>query len=144
MQVQKTYMGKPQNTQRKWHVVDVAGRVLGDVSTEIAQLLVGKNKPTFTPHVDSGDYVVVINASKVEVTGNKAQDKMYYRHSGRPGGLKEENFTDLRNRAPAKVIEAAVKGMLPKNKMQTPRLRRMKVFAGNTHNYQDKIAAQQK
>lgn len=137
--MQTSYMQRPQGLTRAWHVVDVSGRVLGDVAAEIAQLLIGKNKPTFTPHVDGGDYVVVINASQVAVTGRKNTDKMYYRHSGFPGGIRQESFDTLLNRDPRKVIEHAVKGMLPKNKQQTPRLRRLKVFATAEHTYADKI-----
>ncbi len=137
--MQKTFMQRPQDVQREWHLVDAKGRVLGEVAAEAATLLIGKNKPTFTPHVDGGDYVIVINASEVAVSGNKEQDKMYYRHSGRPGGLKQENFATLLNRDPQQVIERAVKGMLPKNKQQTPRLRRLKVFATAEHAYEDKL-----
>lgn len=136
---QQTYMQKKEAVVRQWHLIDAKGRVLGDVATQIATLLIGKQKVTFTPHVDSGDYVVVINASHVQVTGNKAEDKMYYRHSRFPGGLREENFNTLLDRSPEKVFEAALKGMLPKNKQQTPRLRRMKVFAQAEHPYADKL-----
>lgn len=136
---QTTYMHKKEAVLRQWHLIDAKGRVLGDVATEIAPLLMGKHKVTYTPHVDAGDYVVVINASQVEVTGNKAEDKMYYRHSRYPGGLREENFNTLLSRAPEKVFEAALKGMLPKNKQQTPRLRRLKVFPAGEHPYADKI-----
>lgn len=134
-----TYMQKKEDVVRQWHLVDAKGRVLGDLATEIATLLIGKHKPTYTPHVDGGDYVVVINAGLIEVTGNKASDKMYYRHSRYPGSLKEETFGSLIKRAPEQVFEAALKGMLPKNKQQTPRLRRLKVFAGEQHDYTDKI-----
>lgn len=137
--MQTSYMQRPQGVQRAWHVVDAKGRVLGDVATEIAQFLIGKHKPTFTPHVDSGDYVIVINASLVEVTGRKGSDKTYWRHSGFPGGIRGESFDTLLNRDPRKVIERAVKGMLPKNKQQTPRLRRIKIFATAEHTYQDKL-----
>lgn len=137
--MQKTFMQRPEDVQREWHLVDASGRVLGEVAAEVAEFLTGKNKPSFTPHVDGGDYVVVINASNVEVTGRKEQNKMYYRHSGRPGGLKQENFATLLDRDPQQVIERAVKGMLPKNKQQTPRLRRLKVFAGAEHIYEDKL-----
>lgn len=138
--MQQTYMQKPQGLNRAWHLVDVQGRVLGDVAAEIANLLSGKSKPTFTPHVDGGDYVIVINASKIHVTGRKTTDKMYYRHSGFPGGISSENFETLLDRDPKQVIERAVKGMLPKNKQQTPRLRRLKVFATAEHSYQDKLS----
>lgn len=138
--MQNSYMQREQGVQRAWHVVDVKGRVLGDVASEIAMILSGKNKPTFTPHVDGGDYVIVINASLVEVTGRKTTDKMYYRHSGYPGGIRGETFETLLGRDPRQVIERAVKGMLPKNKQQTPRLRRLKVFATAEHTYQDKLS----
>lgn len=136
---QKTFMQRKEDVQRTWRLIDVKGRILGEVATEIATYLIGKNKPSYTPHVDGGDYVVVINASEVAVTGNKAQSKMYYRHSGRPGGMKEDTFAGLVSRDAARIIESAVKGMLPKNKLQTPRLRRLKVFAGAEHAYQDKL-----
>lgn len=136
---QTTYMHKKEAVLRQWHLIDAKGRVLGDVATEIAPLLIGKHKVIFSPHVDSGDYVVVINASLVEVTGNKGDDKKYYRHSRYPGGLREENFNSLLSRSPEKVFEAALKGMLPKNKQQDPRLRRLKVFATAEHPYADKL-----
>ncbi len=139
MTTQKSYTDKKEAILRQWHLIDAKGRVLGDVATEIATLLIGKHKPTFTPHVDGGDYVVVINAEQIEVTGKKAEDKMYYRHSRYVGGLREENFATLLDRSPEKVFEAALKGMLPKNKQQTPRLRRMKVFVGAEHPYADKL-----
>lgn len=135
----KTYMQKTAEVERTWHVIDVKGRVLGSVATEIATLLIGKNKPTYTPHVDGGDYVVIINAGQVEVTRTKGQKKMYYRHSRFPGGIKEENFDGLLARNPARLIELAVKGMLPKNKLQQPRLNRLKVFADANHTYTDKL-----
>lgn len=139
----KTFMQKKEAVVRQWHLVDAKGRVLGDVATEIATFLIGKHKPTFTPHVDGGDYVVVVNAQEVVVTGRKAEDKMYYRHSRYPGGLHEENFATLIQRNPAKVFEEAVKGMLPKNKQQEPRLRRLKVFASAEHAYADKFGKTQ-
>lgn len=140
----KTYMQKPANVQRQWHLIDAKGQVLGQVATQAARLLIGKHKPTFTPHVDGGDYVVVINAAEVAVTGNKEEDKIYYHHTGFPGGLKQENLAKLRGRAPEKIIEQAVKGMLPRNKMHTPRLRRLRVLAGAEHPYEDKLKATNK
>lgn len=137
----KTYMQKPADVKRQWHLLDAKGQVLGQVATQAAKLLIGKDKATFTPHVDGGDYVVVINAVEVAVTGKKEQDKMYYRHSGYPGGLKETNLANLRQKSPERIIEIAVKGMLPKNKLQKPRLNRLKVFADNDHPYQDKLVA---
>jgi len=137
----KTYMQKPADVKRQWHLLDAKGQVLGQIATQAAKLLIGKDKATFTPHVDGGDYVVVINAVEVAVTGKKEQDKMYYRHSGYPGGLKETNLANLRQKSPERIIEIAVKGMLPKNKLQKPRLNRLKVFADNDHPYQDKLVA---
>lgn len=137
--MQPTYMQKPKEVQRAWHVVDAKNRILGEVATEVAQLIIGKHKPTFTPHVDGGDYVVVINAAQVAVTGNKPEDKMYYRHTGRPGGLKVAPFNEVIVKNPARVIEQAVAGMLPKNKLRSPRLRRLRVFAAAEHTYQDKL-----
>jgi len=137
----KTYMQKPADVKRQWHLLDAKGQVLGQIATQAAKLLIGKDKATFTPHVDGGDYVVVINAVEVAVTGKKEQDKMYYRHSGYPGGLKETNLANLRQKSPEIIIEIAVKGMLPKNKLQKPRLNRLKVFADNDHPYQDKLVA---
>jgi len=137
----KTYMQKPADVKRQWHLLDAKGQVLCQIATQAAKLLIGKDKATFTPHVDGGDYVVVINAVEVAVTGKKEQDKMYYRHSGYPGGLKETNLANLRQKSPERIIEIAVKGMLPKNKLQKPRLNRLKVFADNDHPYQDKLVA---
>lgn len=137
-----TYMQKPADVKRQWHLIDARGRILGEVASEAAMLLSGKNKPTFTPHVDGGDYVIVINAAEVAVTGTKEQDKMYYRHSGIPGGFRQENLGTLRNRAPEQIIEKAVKGMLPKNKLQADRMTRLKVFAAGEHTYEDKLKAQ--
>ncbi len=137
----KTYMQKKEEVVRQWHLIDAQGRILGEVATEIANLLTGKHKPTFTPHVDGGDYVVLINAQKVVVTGNKATDKKYYRHSRYPGSLKEESFATLLARNPERLFNQAVKGMLPKNKHQEPRLRRLKVFPGAEHSYADKLGS---
>jgi large subunit ribosomal protein L13 len=138
----KTTMQKTAQVVRNWHLIDAKGRILGQVATEVATLLIGKHKPTYTPHIDAGDYVVVINAASVATTGKKEQDKMYYRHSGQPGGFKEENLASLRQRAPERVIEYAVKGMLPKNKLQQPRLLRLKVFRDDQHTYADKLKAE--
>jgi len=134
-----TYMQKTAEVERTWHLIDAKGRVLGDVATEIATFLIGKHKPTYTPHIDAGDYVVLINASQVEVTRTKGEKKMYYRHSKFPGGIKEESYNELHARNPMRVIEIAVKGMLPKNKLQQPRLNRLKAFADENHNYEDKL-----
>ncbi|QJD59145.1 50S ribosomal protein L13 [Pseudomonas sp. gcc21] len=129
----KTFSAKPETVKRDWYVVDASGLTLGRLATEIATRLRGKHKPEYTPHVDTGDYIVVVNAEKVHVTGNKAQDKIYYSHSGFPGGIKSINFEKLINRAPERVIESAVKGMLPKNPLGRAMYRKMKVYKGAAH-----------
>ena len=133
----KTTMIKQANIQRQWHLYDLKGKVLGRVATEIARLLMGKHKPNYTPHLDNGDYVVVINASQLVVTGKKLQDKKYYRHSNYPGGFREETLAEKMAKDPTKVVELAVKGMLPKNKLQQRRLRRLKVYPGPDHPHQN-------
>ncbi len=125
----KTFVAKPETVQRDWYVVDATDKTLGRLASEIALRLRGKHKPEYTPHVDTGDYIVVINAEKVAVTGRKAQDKMYYAHSGYPGGLKETNFEKLIAHKPEMVIEKAVKGMLPKGPLGRAMFRKMKVYA---------------
>ncbi|WP_163934821.1 50S ribosomal protein L13 [Paraferrimonas sp. SM1919] len=134
-----TFTAKPENVKRDWFVVDADGKTLGRLSTEIARRLRGKHKPEYTPHVDTGDYIVVINADKVTVTGNKAKGKMYYSHSGFPGGIKEINFEKLIEKKPEMIIEKAVKGMLPKGPLGRAMFRKLKVYAGAEHNH----AAQQ-
>lgn len=129
----KTFSQKGTDVSRKWILIDASTAPLGRVSTEIAKYLIGKYKPTYTPHVDGGDYVVVINAEKAVVTGNKETDKKYYRHSGFPGGIKDATVAEVRERAPERLIEAAVKGMLPKNKLAADRMARLRVFAGEDH-----------
>ncbi|MBX3709342.1 MAG: 50S ribosomal protein L13 [Gammaproteobacteria bacterium] len=129
----KTYFATSENTEHKWYVVDASDKVLGRLATQIAKYLRGKHKPEYTPHADVGDYVVVINASKVKVTGNKEQDKVYYRHSGYPGGLKETTFEKLRAKDSTQLIEIAVKGMMPKNPLGRAMLRKLKVYAGLEH-----------
>jgi large subunit ribosomal protein L13 len=129
----KTYSPKPTEVVRKWHLVDASDAPLGRISTVIAGHLTGKNKPMYAPHIDCGDFVVVINASKLVVTGNKLIDKKYYRHSGYPGALKEMNLAQKLEKDPASVIEASVKGMLPKNKLQDERMKRLRVYAGPEH-----------
>lgn len=131
-----TYMAKPHEVERKWYVVDAAGQTLGRLSTEIASILRGKLKPTYTPHVDTGDYVIVINADQIQLSGNKWQQKKYYRHSGYPGGLKETTAAELLAKKPEKIIELAVKGMLPKNKLGRAQLKKLKVYAGSEHSHQ--------
>lgn len=129
----KTLSTKPAEVRREWFVVDAEGKTLGRLATEIARRLRGKHKPEYTPHVDTGDYIVVINAEKVRVTGNKARDKMYYRHSGYPGGLKSASFNQLIEKAPERVIQSAVKGMLPKGPLGRAMYTKLKVYAGGAH-----------
>lgn len=129
----KTFSAKAHEVQREWLVVDATDKVLGRLATEIARRLRGKHKPEFTPHVDTGDYIVVTNVEKIRVTGNKAQDKKYYRHSGYPGGIYETNFTKLQERFPARVLEKAVKGMLPKGPLGYAMIKKMKCYAGAEH-----------
>ena len=131
----KTYSAKAETVERDWFLVDADGKTLGRLATEIARRLRGKHKAVYTPHVDTGDYIVVINAEKVKVTGNKAKDKIYYSHSGYMGGLKQINFEDLVQKAPERVIETAVKGMLPKNPLGRAMFRKLKVYAGTAHKH---------
>ena len=128
----KTISAKAETVQRSWYVIDAEGQTLGRLATEVARRLRGKHKTEYTPHVDTGDYIVVVNAGKVKVTGRKASDKMYYRHTGHPG-LKEANFTQMIERSPEKVIELAVKGMLPRNPLGRAMYRKLKVYAGQEH-----------
>ena len=129
----KTYSAKPGEVTRDWYVVDAEGKTLGRLATQIADTLRGKRKPQFTPHVDTGDFVVVVNAEKVVVTGNKLDQKMYYRHSGYPGGLKSRSLREQLERRPAEVIRTAVRGMLPKNRLARQQLTKLKVYAGPEH-----------
>jgi large subunit ribosomal protein L13 len=131
-----TYMAKPHEVERKWYVVDAKGKTLGRLASEVATILRGKHKPTYTPHVDTGDFVIVINASQVELTGKKLQKKIYYRHSGYPGGLKAISAGDLRATKPERMIELAVKGMLPKTKLGRQQFKKLKVYAGPEHPHQ--------
>ena len=131
----KTFSAKPETVKRDWYVVDADGKTLGRMATEIARRLRGKHKPEYTPHVDTGDYIVVINAEKVKVTGNKSTDKMYYRHTGFPGGIKEISFEKLIDKKPEMIIEKAVKGMLPKNPLGRAMYRKLKVYAGPEHQH---------
>ncbi len=135
----KTFSAKPQTVERGWYVVDATDKVLGRLATEIAVRLRGKHKPEYTPHVDTGDYIVVVNAEKVRVTGRKATSKTYHRHSGYPGGIKSITFEKLIRQAPERVIETAVKGMLPKGPLGRAMYRKLKVYAGPNHSH----AAQQ-
>ena len=129
----KTMSAKPQTVKRDWYIIDASGLTLGRMASQIAHRLRGKHKPEYTPHVDTGDYIVVINAAKVKVTGNKAKDKMYHRHTGYPGGLKSMNFDKLIQKAPERVIQSAVKGMLPKGPLGRAMFKKMKVYAGDSH-----------
>jgi large subunit ribosomal protein L13 len=129
----KTVSTRPQDVDRTWFVVDAEDKTLGRLATEIAHRLRGKHKPEYTPHVDTGDYIVVVNAEKVRVTGNKFNDKMYYRHSGFPGGIKEMNFKDMQDRHPERIVEKAVKGMLPKNPLGRAMFKKLKVYSGAEH-----------
>ncbi len=129
----KTFSAKPESVKRDWYIVDATGLTLGRLATEVATRLRGKHKPEYTPHVDTGDYIVIVNAEKVHVTGNKAQNKIYYSHSGFPGGIKSINFEKLLVRAPERIIESAVKGMLPKNPLGRAMYRKMKVYKGAVH-----------
>lgn len=130
----KTFL--PKTVERTWWLVDAEGKTLGRLATEIARLLMGKHKPIYTPHLDTGDFVVVVNAEKVVLTGNKWEDKIYYRHSGYPGGLKAIRARDLRDRFPERIVQLAVRRMLPKNKLGRRMFRRLKVYAGPSHPHQ--------
>jgi large subunit ribosomal protein L13 len=129
----KSYMARPLEVERKWYVVDAEGQTLGRLATEIATILRGKNKPQYTPHVDTGDFVVVVNAEKVVVTGRKAEQKVYRRHSGYPGGLKETSYERMMERRPTEILRRAVKGMMPKNRLARQQLRKLKIYAGPEH-----------
>ncbi|MCD8317187.1 MAG: 50S ribosomal protein L13 [Eggerthellaceae bacterium] len=129
----KTYQAKPGEVERQWYVIDATDQVLGRLSAKAATLLKGKHKPQYTPHVDTGDFVIIINADKVRVTGNKAQDKEYNHYSGYPGGLKTENFTQAMAKHPERVVEHAIKGMLPHNKLGRKMGKKLKVYAGPDH-----------
>ena len=132
----KTYNAKPGEVERRWYVVDAEGQILGRLATQIAETLRGKGKAQYTPHVDTGDFVVVVNAEKIAVTGNKLDEKLYYRHSGYPGGLRSRSLRDELERRPTEVIRTAVKGMLPRNRLGRAQLRKLKVYAGAEHPHQ--------
>ncbi len=129
----KTYSTKASEIERKWHVIDASDKILGRLATQAASLLMGKHKPIFTRHLNVGDFVVVINAEKVRVTGNKAKQKLYYRHSGYPGGLKSISLEKMMQDKPTRVIEHAVKGMLPHNRLSASIMKRLKVYVGEAH-----------
>ena len=132
----KTYVATPADRERNWYVVDATGQTLGRLATQIADALRGKRKPTYTPHIDVGDFVIVVNAERIEVTGNKRAAKRYYRHSGYPGGLKSRTLQEMLDRRPEEVIRRAVKGMLPRNRLARQQLRKLKVYAGPEHPHQ--------
>ena len=129
----KTFSAKPHEVRRAWYVVDATDKVLGRVASAVAHRLRGKHKPEFTPHVDTGDYIVIVNAAKLRVTGAKASDKKYYRHSGYPGGISETNFENMQSRFPGRALEKAVKGMLPKGPLGYAMFKKLKVYAEATH-----------
>ncbi len=129
----KTYMAKPKEIERKWHLVDAEDKILGRLASEIAHILRGKDKATYTPHLDTGDFVVVINASKIKLTGDKLAKKTWYRHSGYPGGLKEEKYEKVMESKPEKALLKAVKGMLPNSMLGAKQLKKLKVYANNEH-----------
>jgi large subunit ribosomal protein L13 len=129
----KTYVANPKDRERNWLVVDATGQTLGRLATQIADTLRGKRKPTYTPHVDTGDFVIVVNAEKIHVTGNKLANKRYYRHSGYPGGLKSRSLAEMLDRRPEEVIRIAVKGMLPRNRLSRRQITKLKVYAGPDH-----------
>jgi large subunit ribosomal protein L13 len=132
----KTYTAKPKDIEREWFVVDARDKLLGRLASEVAYVLRGKHKPIYTPHMDTGDYVIVINAGQVRVTGRKLDQKIYYRHSGYPGGLRQISLRDQLAKDPTKVIEAAVRGMLPRNRLGRQMIKKLKVYAGETHPHQ--------
>jgi large subunit ribosomal protein L13 len=129
----KSYMARPHEVERKWYVVDAQGQTLGRLATEIAMILRGKRKAVYTPHVDVGDFVVVVNAEKATVSGRKAEQKLYRRHTGYPGGLRELNFEEMRDKKPEEIIRKAVKGMLPRTRLARQQLKKLKVYAGPQH-----------
>ena len=134
--LQRTFSPKPGDIQRSWYVIDATDVPLGRLASEVAQVLRGKNKPTYAPHMDGGDYVIVVNADKVHVSGNKEIEKIYYRHSGYPGGLRAETLSEVREKHPERLVEVAVRGMLPKNRLGRQINRKLKVYAGPDHPHQ--------
>ena len=132
----KTFVATPENRQRDWYVVDAEGKTLGRLATQLADALRGKRKPEYTPHCDTGDYVVVINAERIKVTGKKLTDKIYYRHTGYPGGIKQRTLQEMLDRRPEEVIRKAVKGMLPKNRLARQQINKLHVYAGPEHPHQ--------
>jgi large subunit ribosomal protein L13 len=136
----KTYSTKAKDVERQWHVIDASGKTLGRLATQIANLLMGKHKPTYVPYLDTGDYVIVLNAAKVRVTGKKAKQKTYYRHSGYPGGIKAQTFEKMLAAHPTRVIEYAVKGMLPHNRLGRAMFKKLKVYVDDSHPHQAQVA----
>ncbi len=132
----KTILPNLDTLDHKWYVIDASEQRLGRLATEVASILRGKNKPTFTPHIDTGDFVIIVNAEKIEVTGRKREQKLYRRHSGRPGGMKIETFDKLQARIPERIVEKAIKGMLPKNSLGRKLFTKLKVYAGPSHPHQ--------
>jgi large subunit ribosomal protein L13 len=136
----RTYSTKAKDVERQWHVIDASGKTLGRLATQVANLLMGKHKSTYVPYLDTGDYVIVLNAAKVRVTGKKAKQKTYYRHSGYPGGLKAETFEKMLAAHPTRVIEHAVKGMLPHNRLGRAMFKKLKVYVDDSHPHQAQVA----
>lgn len=139
MKQMKTYSLSAKDIDKAWHVIDASGQTLGRLSTEAARLLMGKHKPTYSPHLDMGDFVIVVNADKIRVTGKKLDDKVYYRHSGHMGGLKETVLAEMLRKHPNRVIELAVRGMLPRNRLSRHLLRHLKVYAGPNHPHEAQV-----
>ena len=136
----KTYSTKAKDVEPEWHVIDASGKALGRLAAQIATLLMGKHKPTYAPYLDTGDYVIVLNAAKVRVTGKKFKQKTYYRHSGYPGGIKAETYEEMMSTHPTRVIEHAVKGMLPHNRLGRAMFKKLKVYTGDSHPHQAQVA----
>jgi large subunit ribosomal protein L13 len=135
----KTYATKAKDVEHKWHVIDASGQTLGKLATQVANLLMGKHKPIFVPYLDTGDFVIVLNATKVKVTGKKPKQKTYYRHSGYPGGIKAETYEELMATHPTRIIEHAVKGMLPHNRLGRAMFKKLKVYEGDSHPHQAQV-----
>jgi large subunit ribosomal protein L13 len=135
----KTYTPRAKDIEREWHVVDAAGKTLGRLASQVANLLMGKHKPIYSPHLDAGDYVIVINAAQVRVSGKKDEQKIYYRHSGYPGGLKSSTFKEVFSSQPTRVIERAVKGMLPHNRLGRAMFKKLRVYAGSEHPHRAQV-----
>jgi large subunit ribosomal protein L13 len=135
----KTYATKAKDVERQWHVIDASGQTLGKLATRVATLLMGKHKPSYVPYLDVGDFVIVLNATKIKVTGKKPKQKTYYRHSGYPGGIKAETYEELMTSHPTRIIEHAVKGMLPHNRLGRAMFKKLKVYTGDSHPHQAQV-----